>query len=54
MIELYAILYLVGFVCFVIAALGVTSPVKYVPALVPAGLAMWIFPLMWETMKQAF
>ncbi len=54
--------YLAAVICFLIAAAGETwrfgrlgrQGLAARLALVPLGLALWLFPLMWNTGKQAF
>lgn len=55
--EIVFIFYLAAVICFLLAAAGGmgkagrgTSPV----ALVPLGLALWLFPAMWNTGAAAF
>jgi len=52
-----AIVYLAAVVCFALAAF-VAPAAKRVPGgtvgLIALGLALWLFPLMWNTMETAF
>lgn len=55
--ESTAIIYIAGFACFVVAAFfgGVTGRFGGgAVGLVALGLALWIFPLMWNTVSVAF
>ncbi|HUS21854.1 MAG TPA: hypothetical protein VMZ66_07580 [Aeromicrobium sp.] len=50
--EVQFVFYLAAVVCFVLAALGtrVRAPVQFVPL----GLALFVFPTMWNTGVAAF
>jgi hypothetical protein len=52
------VFYLAAFICFVLAALGEGALARRrVPSrlvLLPLGLALWLFPLMWNTGDAAF
>lgn len=51
-LEIQFIFYLAAVVCFVLAALG--SRVRAQVAFVPLGLALFVFPTLWNTGVLAF
>jgi len=51
-LEVQFFFYLAAVVCFVLAALG--SRVRAQVAFVPLGLALFVFPTMWNTGALAF
>ncbi|HVL93578.1 MAG TPA: hypothetical protein VM264_09555 [Acidimicrobiales bacterium] len=46
--------YLAAFICFVLGALGNRAPAMSSIGLVPLGLALFVFPLVWNTAEAAF
>ena len=55
--ESTAVIYIAGFACFIIAAFfgGLAGRFRAGSGgLVALGLALWIFPLMWNTVDVAF
>lgn len=51
-IELQFLFYLAAFICFVLAASG--SRVRAQVAFLPLGLALFVFPTVWNTGVSAF
>ena len=52
-----ALVYLAGFVCFVVAAFVAPAAGKFpggAVGLIALGQALWLFPTMWNTMEIAF
>jgi hypothetical protein len=55
--ESTAIIYIAGFACFIIAAFFGSVAGRFAGGgigLIALGLALWIFPLMWNTVDAAF